>query len=57
MYDAVGIAYGRRYQLRLLDIKDLFRIRDSIEILKAYGLQDNKLVADVYAEIERRTND
>ena len=46
---------ARQYFLRLVNIRELFRMRDAMDILKEYDMHDPQAYADVYAEIERRT--
>jgi len=40
--------------LKCLDIQDLFKIRDSLQVLADYGLADRDLVYQVYLELEER---
>ena len=51
------IMSAQRYLLSILNDGDLFHIRDAIATLNEFGLADAFLKQDIYAEIEKRTND
>jgi hypothetical protein len=35
-----------------LDIQDLFKMRDALEVLKGYGLEDRLLIQEINAQLE-----
>lgn len=46
---------AQKYLLSMVTDNNLFKIRDAVDTLAAYGLADVFIRQDVYAEIEKRT--
>ena len=42
------------YNFSRFTLHDLFRVKDSLEMLNAYGLADKEMLAEVNKEIQER---